>query len=384
MDKLNSREVQVTLCEKCNLNCVYCYEHNKDSTVMDFELAKKIITGEFLYAKKHNLGSLKIYFHGGEICLCFNLLKQICEWIWSEKWPVNYICSATTNGTLVHGDIQRWFKDNADRFVLSLSLDGNKLMHDMNRNGSYDRIDLDFFYKTWPWQDVKMTISPSTLPYLSEGIIDVAEKGFKMTANLAYGCDWESDELKYQYARELFKLTNYFISHPALTPPKRLMQKTLTGVGRSVYFNKPFELRKGCGAGTHMCCYDMQGRKYPCQMFMPSSLGEKKYEGYAIEESKIEYSSVCKECPIVAACPTCIGSNYVQHGELIKKEDSMCDYFQIEIYNYTYFLYKMLQNRDAYQITREMDDTSVAFSLKAIVYIQKQLKAKGISKYCVD
>lgn len=349
---------------------------------MDFTLAKKIITEEFLYAEKHKLESLKIYFHGGEVCMCFDLLKQICEWIWSEKWPVNYICNATTNGTLVHGKIQEWFKINAYRFVLSLSLDGNKLMHDINRNDSYDKIDLSFFQKTWPWQDVKMTISPSTLPYLSEGIIDVVKKGFKMTANLAYGCDWNSDELKYMYAQELFKLSSFFIDNPSLEPPKKLMQKTLAGIGRSVYFNEPSELRKGCGAGTHMCCYDMHGRKYPCQMFMPSSLGEKSYEGCLIEESKIQYSDTCRKCPVFAACPTCIGSNYVQYGELIKKEDTMCDYIQIEIFNYTYFLYKMLQKKDVYQITRNMDDTSVAFSLKAIVYLQRQLKANGISKYC--
>lgn len=382
MEERSTREIQLTLCEQCNLNCLYCYEHKKDNRRMVFSLAKRIISEEFSIAKEKQVDFLKIYFHGGEICLCFDLLKQICEWLWSQSWPIGYICNATTNGTLVHGGIKEWFKLNAHRFVLGLSLDGNKRMHDVNRCHSYDRIDLQFFRETWPFQEVKMTISPLTISSLSDGVVDIVRNGFRMTANLAYGCDWNSKDLKRSFADELYKLSIFFLENPSLHPPKKMMQKNLSPLGRAVFFQEKPAPKKGCGAGSHMRCYDVDGHVYPCQMFMPSSLGDGLFGKSVIEESDIIYSDVCMRCPALLICPTCIGSNYIQFGDLRKQEDAMCDFIKIEILNYTFFLYKALQNREMYSFTREMDDTSVAFSMKAIAYLQGMLQQDDIVNYC--
>ncbi|MBR5899179.1 MAG: hypothetical protein IKZ14_06930 [Muribaculaceae bacterium] len=379
--KINTREVQLTLCEKCNLNCIYCYEHNKCTSEIDFTLAQEIIHSEFQYAQKNGIEVLIIYFHGGEICLCFDLLKQICEWIWNRNWPIKYYCCATTNGTLVHGEIKNWFKLNAHRFILALSLDGNKKMHDLNRCNSYDQIDIPFFLNTWPSQTVKMTISPQTIQYLSEGIIDIVKRGFKLTANLAYGCDWDNDQLKYIYAEELFKLSQFFIENPEIYPPQKLMQKWLNSIGSNVYFNRIETPTKGCGSGKHMVCYDKSGKKYPCQMFMPSSLQSKSYDKETINDKDIKFSKTCLECPILPICPTCIGSNYIQHGDLIKKEDSMCDYYYIEAMNYTYLLYNMLQDKSRYIHTRHMTEQSVALSLIAISHLQEKLQDSSANKF---
>lgn len=349
---------------------------------MSFSLAQRIINEEFRFAVDHQVEFLKIYFHGGEICLCFDLLRQICEWLWSQPWPVNYICNATTNGTLVHGKVKEWFGRNAHRFVLGLSLDGNKWMHDTNRCHSYDSIDLAFFHETWPLQEVKMTVSPQTVSSLSDGVIDIVRRGFRLSANLAYGCDWDSVELKQSYADELYKLTIFFLENPSLLPPKKMMQKSLSPVGRAIFFEEVPTPKKGCGAGSHMRCYDMDGNVYPCQMFMPSSLGDGRYEKSTIEESDINYSDTCLKCPVLQVCPTCIGSNYIQFGALRKQEDSLCDYIKIEVLNYTFFLYKALQKKEMYGFTRDMDDTSVAFSLKAIAYLQGKLQKDPVGNYC--
>ena len=308
------KEIQLTLCEKCNLNCIYCYEHNKDHNVMPFDLAQKIIIEEFRLAKENGTRFLKFYFHGGEVCLVFDLLRAICEWMWSRKWEVPYICNATTNGTLVHGSIKKWFQNNSNRFILGLSLDGNKTLHNINRNNSYDLIDLDFFKNAWPKQDVKMTISPQTVHGLCDGIVDIVSKGFSLSANLAYGCDWQHEDLKYQYAKELLNLSEYFLCHPNMEPPKKLLNKWLVGLGRLVYLREQIVPRKQCGTGSGMCCYDMYGNKYPCQMFMTSASCDYKYEGCVVDERDICYSQECKECPIVSICPTCYGSNFVQYG----------------------------------------------------------------------
>ena len=53
-----SREVQLTLCENCNLNCVYCYEHSKGAEIMNLSVAKSIIEHEFLLAEKDGINNL--------------------------------------------------------------------------------------------------------------------------------------------------------------------------------------------------------------------------------------------------------------------------------------------------------------------------------------
>lgn len=383
MANLNSREIQLTLCEKCNLNCVYCYEHNKDTTVMDFDLAKKIITEEFDFAKSKGINTLSFSFHGGEIALVFNRLKEICEWLWSKDWDIKYSCSAATNGTLIHGEIKKWFEKNSNRFTLGLSLDGNKYSHDRNRSNSFDMIDLDFFLKSYPKTPVKMTISPYTIEMLSSDILFIAKKGFSLTANLAYGCNWGDDKLKRIYAKELLILSNFYLDNPHLKPAHNLLQRKTTGFGLSVYENKTMAPKKSCGTGQQMCCYDMKGNKYPCQMFMPSSSGKLKYDSCIINDEDIQYSQECKECPIFSLCSNCYGFNFTQYGDLMQRYNDMCDYQMIEWFNYSYFLFKMLQNKDNYYLTKDLTDVEVALNLKAAIHIQKILDSSRISKFII-
>ncbi len=381
MANLNSREIQLTLCEKCNLNCVYCYEHNKDANMMDFNLAKKIIEHEFSLAEQDGINHLEIYFHGGEICIVFNLLKRICEWIWLTQWNLSYHCSATTNGTLVHGEIQKWFKKNANRFTLGLSLDGNRTLHNLNRCNSYDNIDLKFFAETYPNKHVKMTISPLTIHGLADGIIDIIEKGFKVSANLAYDCDWDDDKLKRQYAKELFLLSNFFISKPQIIPPRKLFDKDLIDLGIQIYNKDFFKPQRSCGSGINMCCYDAAGKKYPCQMFLPSSTGEITYDSQVtIEDNKLSYSKECKECAIFPICPNCIGYHYAKYQKLIRKPDVMCDYKKIEILNYTFFLSEIIKN-DGVFLYHEYNSVKDALNTLAIAFLQRELRNSDINKY---
>lgn len=44
------KTIALTLSEKCNLNCVYCYEHNKDYSVMPYETAIEAIKSILILA----------------------------------------------------------------------------------------------------------------------------------------------------------------------------------------------------------------------------------------------------------------------------------------------------------------------------------------------
>ena len=85
---------------------------------------------------------------GGEPFLDFELVKQIVEYVITAYPTKKVVFMATTNGTLVHGEIKKWLKDHSKIFVCSISMDGTREMHNINRTNSFDKIDFDFFAKT--------------------------------------------------------------------------------------------------------------------------------------------------------------------------------------------------------------------------------------------
>ena len=185
------RSIYITTNLTCNLRCVYCYEQDKSSKeTFDLDLAKSTLTKE-LSIKSNSKGTL-VNFHGGEPFISYKKIKELCEWAWAQNFPENFLFFATSNGTLIHGEMQEWLFENRKRFVVGLSLDGTPEMHNRNRSNSYDLIDTEFFAKTWPEQGVKMTVSRETIHSLAEGIIYMHELGFKVIrANLAEMTDWQ-------------------------------------------------------------------------------------------------------------------------------------------------------------------------------------------------
>jgi radical SAM protein with 4Fe4S-binding SPASM domain len=112
--------------------------------------------------------------------------------------------------------------------------------------------------------------------------------------------------------------------HPEIEPCRLLSAKIEYVTGEI----KPF-IKKWCGTGTHMHTYDVHGNVYPCQFFMPLSMGREKSEaalGISIpSEIPAEYfGSECATCPLTPVCPTCLGSNYSETGNLYKKSPGFC------------------------------------------------------------
>lgn len=360
-------EVQITISEDCNLNCVYCYEHSKSSNTISYNTVEKILRHHLTDDTKTEI---VFYLHGGEIGLHFDLVKYIYNLAKSINKGKRIKFAASTNGTLIHGEIKDWFRSHANDFSLGLSLDGTKYMHDVNRSNSYDKIDLDYFVRTWPNQSVKMTISPLTINQVAEGIIDILEKGFKISANLAYGCNWNHSVLKTNYATQLSKLANYLLEHPDIEPFRPLI-KNFIFLGKLIYSNRCQIHKKWCGTGEFMVCYSPLGDKYPCQMFMPSSGASAN--SVPSEISTIDVDNFCATCSILSICPSCYGFNFLRTGRVIKSPDDICDYTKIETFVYSCMLSKMLESPELYIHTRKMSIIERALCIKAISYVQNKV-----------
>lgn len=367
MDENKIKVATITLTQKCNLACTYCYEHYKSQKVIDFETAKAIIDSEF--AKLDEKERIEFDLFGGEPFLEFELIKRVTEYICSVKGNKQCQVFATTNGTLVHGEIQEWLRTHSCCFVCGLSLDGTREMHNINRSNSYDDIDLEFFLEMYPEQDVKMTISKETLPNLAEGVIELHRKGFLVSCNLAYQIDWSAKENLELLNRELLKLIDFYIENPDIEPCS-MLEMGITNIGTT-----EDEALRFCGAGLSMHSYDVDGRVYPCQFFMPLSVGEekaKKANEIVFPESVIApelLDEKCRDCVIRSACPNCYGSNYASTGNIFNRDDNMCKLTKLILKARSYF--RALQWKKG-QLKGNEDE--IQATLNAIIKIQENLK----------
>ncbi len=363
----NIKSVTLTLTEGCNLACSYCYEDHKSKRTMSLETAKKIITEEM--TADDGFEFIQIDFFGGEPFLAFNTLKEITEYIRESNFKKPYQLFATTNGTLIHGEIQEWLIKNKDIMQIGLSLDGTREMHNINRCNSFDMIDLDFYKRNYPHQGVKMTISQETLPNLFEGVKFCHDIGLECLCNLAFGIDWSDKENERILEEQLMKLIDYYIENPNIKPCSMIDLP----FEKIAYDNDGTTTQKWCGAGTNMHTYDVAGNKYGCQFFMPLSIGEEKAK--AIKDAVLPLfipieliDEKCQKCVIRDVCPTCYGSNYASTGDLYKKDDNLCKLTKIILKARSYC--KALQYEKGMLNLNEQEEQLL---LRSIVKIQKEL-----------
>ena len=329
------RTVIITLTNSCNLSCSYCYEEFKHSGSMSFDVAYEIISREL--NKPGDFDLILLDFFGGEPFLQFKLITRIVASVKARVWKNDYLFHADTNGTLVHGEIREWLIANSDCFVCGLSYDGTKEMQNVNRSNSADMIDLDFFLKQYCNEGIKMTVSPETLSMFGEGVLYLHSKGAEVSCNLAYGVDWSAGLLEETLENELTKLIDFYVEHPEITPCSMLnMEIDAVAFGTEKMF-------RYCGCGIEMVAYDIDGKPYPCHLFMPLSAGVIKaakvseltfHEG----EIPIEYiEEKCRGCVIKSVCPTCYGSNYITFGDINRHDDQYCKLTKIIIKARSYF-----------------------------------------------
>lgn len=329
LDKATTRYVSLMLTYSCNLNCTYCYEQFKSGRSMSIDMAKRQITQAFEETLKiDKYKALEISFMGGEPLLEFEKIKLLSEWCWQQEWSIPYILFASTNGTLLTQEMKEWFYKNRKKIVLGISLDGTLGMQAVNRGDLASKVDVDYFLKTWPLQGIKMTISKETLPFLSEGVIYLHEKGFQQIyANLAYGISWDNKDMN-NYKEQLLGLVEYYRLHPEIKPCS-LLSLDLTEI-----IDLSFSYTKHCGCGEGTSLIDVDGKTYPCPVFSPSTMSHELLESL----EHIDFTDVltfvpqeCRRCVLHRACPKCYGMNYLHTKRIDYFNEFNCRAFKIQV-----------------------------------------------------
>lgn len=347
---------------------------------MPLEIAQKAIIATFERAVAKDIEYVEILFHGGEPFMAFKRINEICSWLWSKEWPTKYICYATTNGTLIHGEIKRWLLENKERFVVGLSLDGTPEMQDRNRSNSYKKINVDFFLKNWPEQGVKMTPSPGTLASLAKGVIHIHELGFKRNnCSFASGVTWDKNEFnevinyKKILQEQLLELAIYYLNNPDVLPVDMLNIKFL-----AVAAGMNSLVDKLCGAGTIMHCYSPDGQCFPCHLFYEANKEHKvDLASFNLSSPQLLSDKRCEGCILEPICPTCYGGNLITYGDITHRDPYTCNITKIRSLAASWMIGQMLETPTEYIALKNLSEEELAMVAKGVMMTQQYLEESG-------
>ncbi len=328
-----AQNLQFIVTENCNLRCKYCYiTHGNTGISLEFDTAKKFI--DYVIENTTNKSpNVILDFIGAETLLEVDLIDQITDyfkWITFERgldWYWNYRISICTNG-VNYGTpkVQRYIQKNKNKISMTITLDGTKEKHDLQRvfpdgSGSYDTI-----IKNVPlWLsefvgNTKVTFAHSDLPLLKDSIIHLWNLGIRdVSANVVFEDVWESGDDKI-FENQIILLADYIIDN------KLLYNHYCTLFSDSIgepYGEEQLSIT-ACGAGR-MLAVGPGGKLYPCLRYKDYSLNNRneicignlddgidfdKVRPFRTAMFRMQSDSECLNCEVATGCGFCQGFNY--------------------------------------------------------------------------
>ena len=384
-----SRTVTFQVTDKCNLACTYCYQINKGTRRMRLEDAKlyvdKLLSGEDGFADYINpkiSPGIIIEFIGGEPLLEIDLIDAIVDYfqekclVLEHPWATMFCISICSNGVLYDDPkVQRFLQKHRNHVSFSVTLDGNKELHDACRvfpegGGSFDLA----YHATTDWMSrgyymgSKITISPENLGYLYEALMFFTGMGYSdINANCIYEADWTEEQGGVLY-RELCRYADFLLADEEYRHLNFSMFIDSIGHPKS-----ETDLENWCGGTGDMLSMDPDGDLYPCIRYMESSLGEDRppmcignvHEGLAtctehkncVEclqaiTRRSQSTDDCFYCPIADGCSWCSAYNYQSFGTADRRVVKICPMHKGRVLANVYYWNKFYQK---YEMDRHFD-----------------------------
>lgn len=325
---MRTKTLMFLITYKCNLRCSYCYEPKVTCNRINKTALQRLVLSQ-VESLPEEYDSFEIHFMGGEPLLEFPLIREISEWLWSQSFKkILTMIYAPTNGTLLTAEIRNWASSNKDRFCLGLSFDGDSSMQNVNRSKSASKVDLKFFSSTWPKQSVKMTVSPSTVNSLADGVKYLHNNGFiSVVTDLAMGKEigWEAQHLK-TLSNQLDELSKFYVQE------RTNCHMSMLDIDIFGLEMPQDNTQKSCSCGEDLSCIDLNGEEYACHLFSPVALPidrAKESQSIEFDNYHILQSKVCQKCVLNCLCNHCYGMNYICTGDVTKADPFHCAAFKI-------------------------------------------------------
>ena len=354
------RTVTFKVTDDCNLKCSYCYQTHKKKKSMSFKTAKRFVDQLLSargsqYISQDNTGGIVIEFIGGEPLLEMELIRKICDYL-TEKmillrhpWLEFHRFSICTNGILYFDKrFQEFLKEYGNWTSLSITIDGNKELHDACRrfpdgSPSYDIVVKAVKHSLGKYGNTgtKVTISPENIAFLYESMVHLHQIGFRdIHANCVFEDVWDNQVHPAIFYQQLKKLADYYIKED-------LVESTYCSLFLEHGFGslQESENENWCGGNGRMLACDPDGILYPCIRFMETSLGKEQEpmvigsleEGVGASKQyqeclsclksitrKSQSTEECFLCPVADGCAWCTAYNYQVFGTPDKRATFIC------------------------------------------------------------
>ena len=206
----NIKQIHIITTTRCNLRCSYCYEENKCGGDADIEKLKQALSVD-LKTSGSDVNYL-VSFHGGEPFLAFNVVEDICNWLWNEFSEYNILINISTNGTILTPRIKDWIRKNYKRAVVVLSLDGLPIVHDRNRDNSFSKIDIDFYREVYKMPFAKMTVPADAILFMAEGFEYLYNLGFNTSMTIAAEDEYSDEDIRIM-TDQLVRIVEFYKRH---------------------------------------------------------------------------------------------------------------------------------------------------------------------------
>lgn len=370
---MSTMEITFQVTDACSLACTYCYQIDKGTSIMPFETATTFIDNLFEgkykgYVSEEEKPFIVLDFIGGEPFLQPKLIEKICDYFYDKAiermspWAEHSMISVCTNG--VHWfepDVQHFLNKYRNRLSVSVTIDGNKELHDACRVFPDGRPSYDLAVaaaKDWMdrggYMGSKITIAPANIQYMNDAILHMIDLGYEeINANTVYEEGWTIEHAKTFYWK-LKEIADYFIENNLVDDI--YLSLFVDHLGKP----KPeTDLDTWCGGvGNAMLAIDPDGKLYPCLRYMKSSLGNDqpplsigdvwKGIGNTPEDAqwikclacvtrRTESSDECFYCPIAEGCAECSAYNYQVNGTPDSRCTFICDMHKARCLANSYF-----------------------------------------------
>lgn len=330
-----AQTVTFVVTDDCNLRCKYCYiTHKKSDNKMDFDTAKIFIDRLLETDEMSYLEAVILEFIGGEPMIEADLIDRIVDYFrlkafeLDHKWYWNYRISICTNGVnYSNSKVQELIRKNHNKISVTISVDGTKEKHDMQRvfpdgSGSFDKINdnIDLWLSQFRGS-TKVTFASDDVPLLYDSILFLWSRGItEVSANVVFEDVWKKDDDKI-LEEQLKKLADYVIDN-------KLYDKGYYCSFFDETIGYPYEDEDMdttyCGAGK-MVALAPNGNIYPCIRYYGYSLNNheewvigdikngidmEKVRPFVLSTNRLQSDSECLNCDIATGCGFCQGYNY--------------------------------------------------------------------------
>lgn len=343
------------MAQGCNLGCRYCYAwrngSNQKGTLMPWDIAKRTVY--YLIEKSGGRTDLQVTFFGGEPLLNYPVIRQVvahCREL-EKTTAKRFTFELITNGTLLTAEVTDWIA--SEKFLLFVSVDGWKQMHNYNRPSMsgedvYDVILRNALYANEQYRKlgltpVKVRANLTNKHHDAKAVGEyLASLGFKVIGvgaieALGHG-DSSASALSEDQMDELHDSTTYQLieSVNRLLAGKRLSYFEAIRIRKNT---SPFQPRrlKGitCGVARNTQVVDNRGNIYPCHRYegMEAYIIGDVFNGLDYEKTMAYYRKVnqnatdrCHSCWIRDYCAGgCAWLLSKRDGHLADPTERECD-----------------------------------------------------------